>query len=291
MFMSTYDNNERYFLKRYSNYYSRDSVMELKASENGYQILFIYDELQTVAMNRDGYLAMKLNDNSRKGFTISELSRLVFEPEEYVKRCIETMKRFGAIEEIDGLLFIEDSLKSTNQTIGAERKQSQRQRSKCLDKCPPNCPPEERENNKDKINNKRDKKEKTKDEKIKNEEKDNIISPAIAEHSVSKVDIPYGKIIDYLNNKLGTHYKVETKKTRDLIKARFNDGFKLEDFIIVIDKKFEDWKNSEQAKYLRPETLFGNKFESYLNQMEVGSKRDEVMDTLEAIYDGRIRIE
>lgn len=291
MFMSTYDNNERYFLKRYSNYYSRDSVMELKASENGYQILFIYDELQTVAMNRDGYLAMKLNDNSRKGFTISELSRLVFEPEEYVKRCIETMKRFGAIEEIDGLLFIEDSLKSTNQTIGAERKQSQRQRSKCLDKCPPNCPPEERENNKDKINNKRDKKEKTKDGKIKNEEKDNIICPAIAEHSVCKVDIPYGKIIDYLNNKLGTHYKIETKKTRDLIKARFNDGFKLEDFIIVIDKKYEDWKNSEQAKYLRPETLFGNRFESYLNQMEVGSKRDEVMDTLEAIYDRRIRIE
>lgn len=290
MFMSTYDNNERYFLKRYSNYYSRDSVMELKASENGYQILFIYDELQTVAMNCDGYLAMKLNDNSRKGFTISELSRLVFEPEEYVKRCIETMKRFGAIEEIDGFLFIEDSLKSTNQTIGAERKQSQRQRSKCLDKCPPNCPPEERENNKDKINNKRDKKEKTKDEKIKNKEEDNIISPAIAEHSVSKVDIPYGKIIDYLNNKLGTHYKVETKKTRDLIKTRFNDGFKLEDFIIVIDKKYEDWKNSEQAKYLRPETLFGNRFESYLNQMEVGSKRDEVMDTLEAIYDGRIRI-
>lgn len=288
--MSTYDNNERYFLKMYSNYYSRDSVMELKTSENGYQILFIYDELQTVAMNRDGYLAMKLNDNSRKGFTISELSRLVFEPEEYVTRCIETMKRFGAIEKIDGLLFIEDSLKSTNQTIGAERKQSQRQRSKCLDKCPHNCPPEERENNKDKINNKRDKKEKTKDEKIKNKEKDNIISPAIAEHSVSKVDIPYGKIIDYLNNKLGTHYKVETKKTRDLIKARFNDGFKLEDFIIVIDKKYEDWKNSEQAKYLRPETLFGNRFESYLNQMKVGSKRDEVMDTLEAIYDGRIRI-
>ena len=288
--MSAYDNNERYFLKRYSNYYSRDSVMELKTSENGYQILFIYDELQTVAMNRDGYLAMKLNDNSRKGFTISELSRLVFEPEEYVTRCIETMKRFGAIEEIDGLLFIEDSLKSTNQTIGAERKQSQRQRNKCPDKCPPNCPPEERKNNKDKINNKTDKKEKTKDEKIKNEEKDNIISPAVAEHSVSKISIPYGEIIDYLNNKLGTHYKVETKKTRDLIKARFNDGFNLEDFIIVIDKKYEDWKNSEQAKYLRPETLFGNRFESYLNQMKVGSKRDEVMDTLEAIYDGRIRI-
>ena len=288
--MSAYDNNERYFLKRYSNYYSRDSVMELKTSENGYQILFIYDELQTVAMNRDGYLAMKLNDNSRKGFTISELSRLVFEPEEYVTRCIETMKRFGAIEEIDGLLFIEDSLKSTNQTIGAERKQSQRQRNKCPDKCPPNCPPEERKNNKDKINNKTDKKEKTKDEKIKNEEKDNIISPAVAEHSVSKISIPYGEIIDYLNNKLGTHYKDETKKTRDLIKARFNDGFNLEDFIIVIDKKYEDWKNSEQAKYLRPETLFGNRFESYLNQMKVGSKRDEVMDTLEAIYDGRIRI-
>jgi hypothetical protein len=34
----------------------------------------------------------------------------------------------------------------------------------------------------------------------------------------------------------------------------------------VIDNKVSEWKNTEMAKFIRPETLFGTKFESYLNQ-------------------------
>lgn len=90
-----------------------------------------------------------------------------------------------------------------------------------------------------------------------------IYSPAKAEQCT----IPYKEIIDYLNERTGSNYKHTTKKTKDLIKARFNEGFNLDDFKIVIDKKTMEWINDkEMNKYLRPETLFGTKFESYLNQ-------------------------
>lgn len=73
-------------------------------------------------------------------------------------------------------------------------------------------------------------------------------------------------IIDYLNETANTKYKYNTKETVKYIKARFIDGYVLDDFYDVIDKKWKDWKNTEWQKYMRPETLFGNKFESYLNE-------------------------
>ena len=77
----------------------------------------------------------------------------------------------------------------------------------------------------------------------------------------------FKNIIDYLNSKANTHYRYTTKKTKQLIKARINDGFTYEDFKTVIDKKTDDWLNNKKmAKYLRPVTLFGTNFESYLNQ-------------------------
>lgn len=92
-------------------------------------------------------------------------------------------------------------------------------------------------------------------------DKENIYSSTKAEPNV-----PYQEITEYLNNKTGSSYRHSTKKTKDLIKARFNEGFTLEDFKTVIDKKSVEWMNTDMQKYLRPETLFGTKFESYLNQ-------------------------
>lgn len=79
--------------------------------------------------------------------------------------------------------------------------------------------------------------------------------------------IPYERIIDYLNQQANTNYRHTTKKTKDLIKARFNEGFTAMDFKIVIDKKVATWLHDPKMnKFLRPETLFGTKFESYLNE-------------------------
>ena len=81
-----------------------------------------------------------------------------------------------------------------------------------------------------------------------------------------KTEIPYVVIIDYLNLKTKSHYKYNTNKTRDCIKARWREGFRLEDFKKVIDNKSKEWLGDPKYEnYLRPETLFGNKFEGYLN--------------------------
>lgn len=78
--------------------------------------------------------------------------------------------------------------------------------------------------------------------------------------------IPYKEIVDYLNNKTNKKYKHSTGKTRRFIEARWNESFRLDDFKKVIDIKTSEWLGTNQEKYLRPETLFGTKFEGYLNQ-------------------------
>ena len=90
---------------------------------------------------------------------------------------------------------------------------------------------------------------------------------------VSEKDKTYKNIIDYLNNKINANYRYNSAKTKSLIDARLNEGYKEEDFFLVIDKKYNEWKDSEMKKFLRPETLFGNKFESYYNQPEIIKQR------------------
>lgn len=86
--------------------------------------------------------------------------------------------------------------------------------------------------------------------------------------TTSKTDnIPYDRVIKYLNAKAGTNYRATNKATQRLIKARFNEGMTTKDFKKVIDNKCNDWlKDPKMCGYLRPATLFGSKFESYLNQ-------------------------
>ena len=76
----------------------------------------------------------------------------------------------------------------------------------------------------------------------------------------------YSDAVEYLNSKAGTKYKSTSKNTTRHIQARLNEGYTLEDFKTVIDKKCSEWLNTDMEKYLCPETLFGSKFEKYLNQ-------------------------
>ena len=79
----------------------------------------------------------------------------------------------------------------------------------------------------------------------------------------------YKEIVDDLNSILDTSYRCNSQKTRSMIKARLNEGFTLEQFKIVHRKKAAEWGSDEKmVKFLRPETLYGNKFESYLNQKD-----------------------
>ena len=87
-------------------------------------------------------------------------------------------------------------------------------------------------------------------------------------------EYPYKAVIDCLNKSAGTQYRDKSKDTRKHIKARFDDGFTLADFENVIQKKCAEWMGTDMEKYLRPSTLFGSKFEAYLNQAAKPTKQD-----------------
>ncbi|MBO0385649.1 conserved phage C-terminal domain-containing protein [Staphylococcus haemolyticus] len=97
----------------------------------------------------------------------------------------------------------------------------------------------------------------------------NILSP-------SSTAYPYKDVINYLNQQTGKHYKSTTKKNQTVIRARTDEGFKLDDFKQVINNKVAEWKGTDMEKYLRPETLFGTKFEGYLNQETQPSGMDQL---------------
>lgn len=75
----------------------------------------------------------------------------------------------------------------------------------------------------------------------------------------------YTAVISRLNEKAGTAYRPSSKATQGHINARIAEGYTVEDFFSVIDKKCAEWRGTDMEKYLRPETLFGSKFENYLN--------------------------
>ena len=118
---------------------------------------------------------------------------------------------------------------------------------------------------------------------------------SIDKYSIDKISI-FKYIVEYLNEQAGTNYKHTSKKTQTCIHARLEEGFTVDDFKDVIDKKCAAWKGTEYEQYLRPETLFGTKFESYLNAKVTPGKRQNqnaapqnstnaFMDKLQSMYE------
>ena len=90
----------------------------------------------------------------------------------------------------------------------------------------------------------------------------------------STTPLPYEEIVQYLNQKTNKNFKHTSKVTQRHIRARLAEGFTVSDFKQVIDNKCNDWLRDQKMKeYLRPETLFGTKFESYLNSKSTTTKQ------------------
>lgn len=102
--------------------------------------------------------------------------------------------------------------------------------------------------------------------------------------SPSSTAFPYRDVIDYLNQQTGKHYKSTTKKNQTVIRARSDEGFNLDDFKKVIDNKVAEWKGTDMEKYLRPETLFGTKFEGYLNQQQSNAVDEDWRKQYEGVF-------
>lgn len=98
-------------------------------------------------------------------------------------------------------------------------------------------------------------------------------------------------IICRLNEKAGKNFKSSNKATQEHIRARFAEGYTIEDFYTVIDKKCEEWMGTKMEQYLRPSTLFNReKFEGYLNAPTTqavkreNNSTDDFMNQLKSMY-------
>ena len=93
--------------------------------------------------------------------------------------------------------------------------------------------------------------------------------------------IPYAEVVAALNGAAGTEYRPSSERTRRLVRARWREGYRLEDFEAVCRQMASEWRGDPRmARYLRPETLFGPKFESYRERARSGGEgaRDEYSD-------------
>lgn len=115
--------------------------------------------------------------------------------------------------------------------------------------------------------------------------------PEEMQEKEKKENIPYKKILEYLNKKTGKHYR-NVPTNQELIRARWNEGYTFDDFKKVIDNKVADWKGTGVTfsggqlaeNYLQPSTLFSRKFDKYLNQT-VNNAANKVPDEYQGLFD------
>lgn len=239
------DNKKYYYLKLKDNFFDTDEMIILESMQDGYLYSNILLKLYLRSLKSEG----KLMFNDRIPFNSTMLSQVTRMNVGVIEKAVDIFKELGLIEILDnGAIFMTEIQNFIgNSSTEADRKRLyrnkiEREKGQISDKCPDKNPPEL---------------EKDIEIKKEKEKRDNMSS---------SID----EIIKYLNQKAKKNYKSTTPKTKTLIKARFKEGFTLNDFKIVIDKKVRNWINdSKMVAYLRPETLFGTKFESYLNEAEI----------------------
>ena len=256
------DNKKYYYLKLKDNFFDSDQMIVLESMPDGYKYSNILLKLYLRSLKNDG----KLMFNDRIPYNSTILSQVTRHSVGDVEKAVNIFTELGLIEILEnGAIYMLDiqNFIGESSTEGdrkrAYRRKIDQEKSMLLnegqmsDKCPDVYPPE------------------IEIEKELDKEIDKEFMSSSDEHDL----IPYSEIVEYLNEKTSSQYRPTAKKTQNLIKARYNDGFNLDDFKKVIDVKVAEWLNDiNMNKYLRPETLFGTKFESYLNQKLVNNRTE-----------------
>lgn len=253
------DNKRYYWIKLKTDFFNQETIDFLLSQKNGCEYIVLYQMLCLNTANNNGKMCSKIGEMIIP-YNIEKIIRdTKYFDFDTVTIALELFKKLGLVyEENDKILKIYNFDEMVGSEVSsAKRVRKFRERKKTLQ-----C-------NND-VTQEIEYRDKSIDKDI-NIENNNINSPAKA--------VQCKEIIDYLNLKANTHYRHNIKKTQSLINARFNENFTLDDFKRVIDNKTSEWKNTEMEKYLRPETLFGTKFESYLNQ----KKKETLEEMMERI--------
>ena len=254
------------WIKITTDVFDDEKILMIESMPSADSIIVIWFKLLAFAgkQNNDGVFLM----SNRIAYTEEMLASIFRREIKTVRLALKTFVIFGMIEIIDNVITIPNWNK--HQTLDSYEKKKERDR----------LYQRERRAMQKKLIEKSSDSQTTQSsyvaisEEEKEEEKD--------------IDI-YKYIVGYLNEKAGTNYKHSSKKTQTCIHARLAEGFTQDDFKAVIDKKCAEWKGTEWEKYLRPETLFGTKFESYLNakvsaKHNTGIPTDSKQDDLDDLF-------
>ena len=230
------------WIKITTDVFDDEKILLIETLPEADSIIVIWFKLLCLAgkQNNSGVFMM----NNQIAYTDKMLATIFRRKEATVQLALQTFEQFGMIEIVDGVITIPNWGK--HQTL------DQIENKKAYMK---NYMKEYREKQKalvGKTNSKTNSKA-----NVRQADKDIDKN----ENKINNINI----IVDYLNQKAGTSYKPNSKNTVKHINARLTDGFTVDDFKTVIDKKCAEWKGTDMEQYLRPETLFGTKFESYLN--------------------------
>ncbi len=261
---------KRYFwLKLHKDFFKRKEIKRLRKIAGGDTYTIIYLEMLLRSIIDDGKLFF---DGLEDDFA-SELALDLDEDEENVKITIQYLLKTGLLEiRSDEEYYLPDAKDSIgSETAVASRVRKHREKQKAL-QCNTNVTQMKH------LCNGELEIELDKEKEI---ELDKIHCRVELDHTPN----PVSEIIDYLNLKTNKNYKTTTQKTRTLIKARMNEHFTVDDFKLVINKMCTEWMGTNMEKYLRPETLFGTKFESYLNQTLTKSETEMRIDNVNALID------
>lgn len=243
-----------YWLKLKTNFFDSKEMLRLRSIAGGDTYTIIYLKMLLLSLKTDGLLEYDGIDATQD----EEIALLLRENLDNVKLTIAFLKRVGLLEMVNKNDFFLNQVPTLTggETQGAERQRRHRENVKALQCHADVTPPSQNHNARDKSI------EKEKENKSKKDKTYCPSLPSVAED-----------IVTFLNSTVGSNYKSTTGKTRKLIAARLAEGFTADDFKAVITKKAKEWKDTDMAQYLRPETLFGTKFEGYLNQPEVKNNR------------------
>lgn len=244
------------WIKIVTDIFDDEKMLLIESLPGSDSIIVIWFKLLCLAGKNNNSGVFLLND--RIPYTEEMLATIFRKEINTVRFALKTFSDFGMIELIDNVITIPNW--SKHQTLDAYEKKKERDRI---------YQKEKRE--KQKLLVKSSEKSSDSSADVVALEEDKEKEEEREEDKDIDINI-YSKIIDYFNSKANTSYKSTTKKTQGLIKSRIMEGFTKEDFFKVIDTKTNEWINTDMQKYLRPETLFGNKFESYLNQKVIERK-------------------
>ena len=243
------------WIKITTDIFDDEKILLIESLPDSYAIITVWFKLLCLAgkQNNNGVFLM-----GRIAYTDKMLATIFRMKESTVTMALQTFEQFGMVEIVDGVITIPNWNK--HQTLDAYEKKKARDRL---------YQAERRANQRALIA--KSSEESSDSQKI--QSSDVAISEEDKEED-KDIDI-YINIVEHLNQKAGTNYKHSTKKTKTCIHARLQEGFTIDDFKTVIDKKCAEWIGTEWEKFLRPETLFGTKFESYLNA-KVSKKAESV---------------